>query len=364
MTERIGLHWFLPMQPDGEFIGTLEPMEREPTLAYLEQVTLAAERAGFDGMLVATGLYNWHENWVAATAALARSSRINMMIAVRPSQLHPVQFAHMAATVQNLFPGRLEINLVTGAARDDGWYGNFDDRDARFVRAREFLEVVRGLWFEDAPWSYDGSFYHVEDCILLKEPQIEVPLYLSGAAPPARELAAEFADWFLMWGTQVERIQEDVEGMRERAREQGRELRFGMRVHVIVRETEDEAWEAADRLISRIHPSVRERQLKELHAFANVGGRAAQQELVQGDLRIAPNLWAGVGLGRWGVATALVGDPSTVAERLREYHEAGIDMFILSGYPKLEEAERFGSLVMPLLRPTGPDSAVDCGGTR
>jgi alkanesulfonate monooxygenase len=326
-------------------------MEREPTFEYLEQVTLAAEAAGFDGMLVATGLADWVDNWVAASAMLARSERIKMLVAARPNQMHPAHFAHRVASLQNLFPGRLEINLVTGSARDDVWYGSVDDREARYRRAREFLEIVHGLWFEDAPWSYAGEFYTVEECILWREPCEPVPLYFSGAAPPARELAAEFADWYLLWGTRLADVAEDVERMRALARARGRELRIGMRIHVIVRETEDEAWAAADRLISRIHPEVMRRQLDEVHAHLGANGRGSQQALLRGDLILEPNLWAGIGLGRWGVATALVGDPEQVAARLHDYHEAGVGMFILSGYPKLEEAERFGRLVMPLLRP-------------
>lgn len=348
------LYWFLPLNPDGEFIGTIEPMEREPTFEYMEKVALAAEEAAFKGMLMATGLFNYHETWVAAAAILARTKSIRTLVAARPSQLHPVQFSHMAATLQNLFPGRLEINLVTGMARDDPWGGNFDDKELRYQRVREFMRIVNGIWTEDPPYNYKSDLYHIEDCVLIREPETPVPFFFSGAAPPARELAAEFADVYLMWGTHLHEIAEQVAAMRQLSAGYRRELRYGMRIQLIIRETEEKAWAAAERLISKVHPTVRELQTKELHVAGHVGGRGAQQKLfTSDDLRIGPNLWAGVGLGRWGVATALVGTPRQVVDRLIEYRDAGVDLFILSGYPKLEEAEIFGEMALPLAREAG-----------
>lgn len=350
---RMGLHWFLPMNPDGEFIGTLEPMERDPTADYLSQITTTVERYGFDGMLVATGMMNWLENWTTAAAMLARSQHVRMLIAVRPSQFHPAQLAQMAASLDNLFPGRIELNVVTGSARDDPWYGNFDDREQRYVRAREFFEVIEGLWYDDAPYTYKGRIFQLKDAVLAREPYDEIPIYVSGASPQARELAAEFGDTFLVWGDRQSQIASEVSTMKALAAQRGRELEIGMRIQIIVRPTEAEAWMAAERLISKLDPAVVEQQRGEVHARVHSGGRASQQALLKDNLVLEPNLWAGIGLGRWGVGTALVGSPDQVADRLLEYHALGVGMFIVSGYPKLEEAVWFGELVMPRLVAAG-----------
>ncbi|WP_027482747.1 LLM class flavin-dependent oxidoreductase [Deinococcus pimensis] len=346
--------WFCQLSRDGEFIGTKEKPPRRPTLEYVSSLIETAAEAGFSSLLTATNYHSEHENYTAAIAALARTRGAGLLIAVRPGMFHPAMYAKMIATAQNLFPGRVRVNIVTGSSpAENAMYGDFEDHGQRYERTREFMRVLRTLWEQEPPVSYESDVYSFKNAVLDPRPVVPVPLYFGGASDAAKRIAAELADVYLLWGERRDMIEERLGKMRELEKEYGRTLGYGLRTHVVVRETEEEAWQAADRLISRVDPEVR-RAFVESYKHVDGVGQLRQIEMLRnlkdGDLTVEPNLWAGVGMARSGVGVAIVGSPRQVADKIRDYESMGISTFIFSGYPHLEEARRFGELVMPLLR--------------
>ncbi|EPA8058432.1 LLM class flavin-dependent oxidoreductase [Klebsiella pneumoniae] len=322
--DKINVFWFLPTHGDGRYLGTTEG-GRPVDLPYLQQVALAADSLGYYGVLIPTGK-SCEDSWLVASALAPLTRRLRYLVAVRPGLQPPTLAARMAATLDRLSEGRLLINVVTGGDPvENKGDGIFLSHSERYQVTREFLDVYTRL-LRGEKVDYHGEHIHVEGAEVLFPPVQEngPPLYFGGSSDAAIDVAAEQIDSYLTWGEPPELVAEKLAVVRERAAARGRTLQYGIRLHVIVRETEEEAWAAADRLIA-LHQGSRD------------------------NLRIAPNLWAGVGLVRGGAGTALVGNPQQVAERIREYQALGISNFIFSGYPHLEEAHRFAELVMPLL---------------
>lgn len=348
--------WFCHLAHDGEFLGTKALPPRQPTLAYLSSIVETAGEMGFSSLLTAVNYHMHHETWTAAMALLARTQGAGLLIATRPGIFHPAQFAKMAATAQNLFPGRVRINLVMGSSSAErAMYGDFAGKDEQLARTRDYLKLMRRLW-QETPVDFDSPYYPVKGAVLEPKPSQPIPIYFGGASLAAQQLAAELADVYLMWADREAVIRERIDSVRSLAKAAGRQLRIGLRVHVIVREREAEAWQAAERLISRIDPEVRAAFLSAAQHVESAGQRR-QLELASGDnLLIEEHLWAGIGLARTGVGLAIVGDPQQVAGKLKRYQALGIDTFILSGYPHLDEARRFGELVMPLLGQRQPQA--------
>lgn len=353
--------WFAQLSRDGEFIGTATKPPRRPTLEYVSSLIETAAEAGFSSLLTATNYHSEHENYTAAIAALARTRGAGLLIAVRPGMFHPAMYAKMIATAQNLFPGRVRVNIVTGSSpAENAMYGDFEAHAQRYERTREFMQILRQLWTNQGPQSFESGLYHFENAVLEPPPVAPVPLYFGGASPVAQRVAAELADVYLLWGERQDMLEERLAQMRALEQDYGRTLRYGLRTHVVVRETEDEAWQAAERLISRVDPEVR-RAFVDSYARVDGVGQLRQFQMLQeaGDsLVVEPNLWAGVGMARSGVGVALVGSPEQVAAKIRGYERLGISTFIFSGYPHLEEARRFGELVMPLLKGAQDETRV------
>ncbi len=216
------------------------------------------------------------------------------------------------------------------------------------------MSILRKLWTEEGAISYTSELFSFEGAVLDPKPAVPIPLYFGGASEAAMRIAAELADVYLLWGEKREMIVERMQQMKALEGEFGRTLRYGIRMHVVVRETEAEAVAAAEKLISRVDPAVRS-AFESSYTNVDSTGQRRQIEMLQdslerGDLWVEPNLWAGVGMARSGVGVALVGDPQQVAAKIRDYQSMGIDTFIFSGYPHLEEARFFGELVMPLFK--------------
>ncbi len=347
----IDFGWFLPTMGDSETIG---PPTREPTVDYLVDVAKAAEDAGFAFALVPVGTMCM-DAWLASAVVAARTESLGFLVAMRPGFVAPTLAAKMSNTLDQLTCGRVLINVVTGGypaelAAD----GDFLDHDERYARTREFMQVVRKAWTAEGRWDHAGAYYRVQGGNVQPRPFQRPcpPFYFGGASEAAREVGATETDVYLLWGETLPMVLERIAEMRQRAATVGRTLRFGMRIHVVVRETEDEAWAAAGALIAGI-PDDFEQKVARVHSATDSEGERRQQQMRSaapngaGDLVLAPNLWAGIGKGRVGVGTALVGSGENVARRLQEYVDLGIDTFILSGYPHLEEAQRFGRYVMP-----------------
>ncbi|MFG1378259.1 FMNH2-dependent alkanesulfonate monooxygenase [Xanthobacter autotrophicus] len=343
--------WFLPTHGDGHYLGTSHGA-REVSLGYLRQIAQAADQLGYYGVLIPTGR-SCEDSWIVASALAGLTERLRFLVAVRPGLLSPAVAARMTATLDRISNGRALINVVTGGDpeenRGDGF---FADHAERYEITAEFLDIYTRL-LKGEEVTFTGKHLKVEGGKLLYPPvqQPHPPLFFGGSSAPAHEVAARQVQKYLTWGEPPALVAGKIKDLRARTAAVGRALSFGIRLHVIVRETNAEAWAAADKLISHIDDTTIA-EAQKVFARMDSEGQRRMSALHGGrrdKLEVSPNLWAGVGLVRGGAGTALVGDPQTVAERMKEYMALGIDTFVLSGYPHLEEAYRFGESVLPLL---------------
>jgi len=353
--------WFIPTHGDARYLGTSHGA-RAADFAYFKQVAIAADSLGYEGVLLPTGR-SCEDSWVLAASLIDVTRRLKFLVALRPGLVQPAQSARMAATFDRLSGGRLLVNLVTGGDPDElEGDGLFLPHGERYALSREFLTIWRELLERShtgESFDFEGTQLRVKGSKLLYPPvnRPYPPVFFGGSSPEAHELAAAQLDTYLTWGEPPAAVASKVADIRERAARHGRELEFGIRLHVIVRETEDEAWRAAAELVSHLDEGTVAAAQKKFAQMDSVGqrrmaalhqGRFNRADVREG-LEVAPNLWAGVGLVRGGAGTALVGNPQQVAERIQEYAALGLKYFILSGYPHLEEAHRFAELVFPLL---------------
>jgi alkanesulfonate monooxygenase len=378
-------HWFLPTSGDGRAIigrGHSIPLadpasgtghrpgaaphitgaaaqERPPDIDYLAQIARSAEQLGFEAVLTPTG--TWCEDaWLVTAALISQTQRLKFLVAFRPGLVSPTLAAQMAATYQRVSRGRLLLNVVTGGqAAEQRRFGDHLSHDERYARTGEFLAIVRGVW-SGVPFDFTGEHYQVTGATVMRPPDPLPGVYFGGSSAAAGPVAARFADTYLTWGEPPAQVAQKLAWMRRLAEAEGRTLAFGIRLHVITRDTEADAWAEASRLLDYLDPaeistaqqvlaaseSVGQDRMRALHASYRQGGPAR-------DLEVYPNLWAGVGLVRGGAGTALVGSHEKVADLIEEYASLGISEFILSGYPHLEEAYWFGEGVMPELRRRG-----------
>jgi alkanesulfonate monooxygenase len=321
----LDLAWYCPCEGDGHHLGTPAP-ERPPTFAYLLRVTQAAERAGAREILIPTGAINdsfapdaaFAESWTTAAALASRTRSIRLIVALNPAGISAALAAHQAATLEQIAPGRIAINLVAGGGPDDGYGHEPLEHAARYQRLEALAVALRA--------------------------RFAGPLYLGGASDTAKALAARVVDTYLMWGEQPEQLAGRIDEMRRLA---GRPMRFGLRIHIIARRSEREARAAATELLSRA--KVQEARAGEYAGFDSVGQARMNAIPADPDAWVAPGLWAGIRSVRGGAGTALVGNYRQVARWLRDYREVGIDMVIASGYPHLEEVRRVSRRVWTLL---------------
>lgn len=353
--------WFIPTHGDSRYLGTSKGA-RVADFDYYRQIAIAADSLGYEGVLLPTGR-SATRNLSRRVASMRLAATIQLSSQLRPGLVQPVQSARMAATLDRLSGGRLLVNLVTGGDPDElAGDGLFLPHEERYALSTEFLTVWRDVLrasHDGEAIDFDGEQLRVKGGKLLYPPISKPypPVFFGGSSGPAIDLAAEQVDTYLTWGEPPKAVAGKIGEVRAAAEAQGRKLEYGIRLHVIVRETEEDAWAAAGDLVKHLDEdviaaaqakfasmdSVGQRRMAELH-----GGRFDRNDIRAG-LEISPNLWAGVGLVRGGAGTALVGNPQQVADRIQEYAALGLEYFILSGYPHLEEAYRFAELVFPLL---------------
>ncbi|MFJ9019947.1 LLM class flavin-dependent oxidoreductase [Streptomyces sp. NPDC102259] len=356
-------HWFLPTNGDSRHVvggghgtpATASGRDRPPTVAYLSQIARAAEDLGFVGVLTPTGA--WCEDaWLTTAMVSQHTERLKFLVAFRPGFVSPTLAAQMASTFQRQTGGRLLLNVVTGGeSHEQRAYGDFLDKDDRYRRTGEFLQIVKELW-EGKTVDLAGEHLRVEDAKLARVPDPVPEVYFGGSSPIAGEIAARYVDVYLTWGEPPAQVAEKIAWIRGLAAKQGRTLRFGIRLHVITRDTSREAWAEADRLLAGFDAET----VRSVQAGLARSESEGQQRMLalhgggsRDGLEIHPHLWAGIGLVRGGAGTALVGSHAEVAALIKEYAALGIEEFVLSGYPHLEEAYWFGEGVLPLLAGEG-----------
>ncbi|MDX3925351.1 MAG: FMNH2-dependent alkanesulfonate monooxygenase [Shinella sp.] len=351
-TKPIDFFWFIPTSGDGAYLGSAD-QSRAPDNRYLRELAMVVDRLGYGGVLLPTGV-SCEESFVTAASLAPFTERLKFLVAIRPGVASPAYYARLSSTLDRISNGRLLLNVVVGGSPAElAGDGVFLDHDKRYDHAEEFFTIWEEL-LEKGEATLDGE--HIKAIgARLGFPPVQAPrppLYFGGSSDAGIEFAAGRTDKYLTWGEPPEQVAEKIGKVRKAAAAKGRDVTFGIRLHFIVRETDDEAWAAADRLISKLSDETIEEARQRFVKESDSIGQQRMFALHQGrrdKLEVAPNLWAGIGLVRAGAGTALVGSPKTVAARLREYQALGIDTVIGSGYPHMEEAFRVAELLFPEL---------------
>jgi alkanesulfonate monooxygenase len=359
--------WFIPIDGDGVRLGTREA-ERPPTFDYLREVAQTAERQGFSSLLIPTRFVNGlfdegaslAETWTMATALAAVTSRIRFLIAIRPGFIAAGLLAQMVATLDQISRGRVDIHIVPGGIPEDfERLGVVLDHAGRYEQAEELMQACRALWTGGLT-DFHGTYITLRGARCSPPPMGMPRFYQGGASPRAESLAARLAEVYLLWIEPLEPIAARIERVTAQARACGRTVTFGLRTHLVVRDDTDAAWATADRLIADADPHVVQQRQAVLVGTPMVGPQAQARRVAQH--RIGVHLWNGLSTVRVNCGTAIVGTPQQVTDELLAYWRLGIDEFILSGFPHLEECLRVSQEIVPRLRRAITAIPVDQGG--
>lgn len=348
MTRDLRFGWFIPTSGDTTAFGVQEATV-PPGLDLFVNVARAAEQAGFEYALVPVQTMCW-EAYISCAMVAAKTERIKMLLAARPGFIAPTVMAKMISTFDQLSGGRVSINLIAGGGYDEmAADGDFHSHDERYAIMDETVTIMKRVWTEKSPVTHEGTFFRIENARVEPKPLQKPypPFYLGGISEAAREICAKHADCYLFWGDTPANIALRIAETRQVAAKYGREaaLGFGMRLQIIVRENEADAWDFAHDLIrnaSDYQRGVIERMWEQSESNSRMKELAKVE-----DFMLAPHLWSGITSVRPGAGVAVVGNPEQVAATLQQFIDIGCTEFCLSGYPHDEEAERFGRLVMP-----------------
>ena len=339
--------WFSALcDDDYEFLGQPDPALKS-SWEHCRNIVLTAEKSGFDNILLPSGYALGIDTTVFAAAIAAITRRIRLLMAVRVGETWPPQLARQIATLDRLLEGRLTINIISSDMP-----GETMPSAPRYARTVEVMEILKTI-LNRQPLDHQGEHYKLK----LDPPGVTTvsgkcpPLYFGGLSEDAREAAARAADVYLMWPDTMPAVEAIVDDMTARAARHGRTLKFGYRVHVVVRETETEARAAADRLLSHLDAATGDAiRAKSLDATSVGVKRQAELRDSASDGYVEDNLWTGIGRARSGCGAAIVGDPGQVLRKLQAYQAIGMEAFILSGYPHAAEADLFARHVLPELQ--------------
>ncbi|MBA3038536.1 MAG: FMNH2-dependent alkanesulfonate monooxygenase [Alphaproteobacteria bacterium] len=353
--------WFIPTSGDGSYLGS-DDRSRPADPGYFREIAIAADRLGYTGVLIPTGVA-CEESFVLAGHLAAVTEKLKFLVAIRPGTASPAYYARLASTLDRVSNGRLLLNIVVGGSPQElAGDGIFLPHDERYAHADEFFQVFNQL-IETGKANLDGKYIKALNAQLgippVQEPR--PPLYFGGSSGAAIDFAGGRVDKYLTWGEPPAQVAEKIASVRKAAAARGKEASFGIRLHFIVRETDEEAWAAADKLISRLSDEAIAAAQEAFARNSDSVGQARMAALHNGrrdKLEVSPNLWAGIGLVRSGAGTALVGSPKTVAARLCEYQAMGIDTIVASGYPHLEEAYTVSELLFPEIGLGGPRNQI------
>jgi len=341
--------WFLPTRGDTDDYG--DPLKIPAGMEMFSRVARAAEAAGFEYMLIPVGHQCW-DAWMSGALMIGQTKSMRMLIAARPSYINPVLLAKMIATCDQLSGGRISVNLIAGQSEQENIAEGIKwGKEDRYAIMDEEVSILKALWTAKDTTDYDGRYYTLKKAELTPKPyQKPYPkFYLGGGSQQAWELSARHSDVHLFWGDTIEQIASNMKDIRAMAAKRGREneIGFGMRLQIICREKEADAWEAADGLIRNI-TEERKNYIRTHYAASVANQRVQELARTKGDL-IAPNLWTGLTKARPGAGIAIVGNPEQCAATLQQFIDIGCHSFCLSGYLHDDEANRFQRLVRPIL---------------
>lgn len=341
--------WFSALCGDDyEFLGVPDDGLRS-SFEHCGEIVKSADAHGFQNILLPSGWIVGQDALSFAAAMAPQTRQINQLVALRMGEVWPPMLARAIATVDHMAQGRLCLNIISSDMP-----GMKESNEVRYARSSEIIQILQKLWTTDGPLEWKGEYYnfHLPNCEAAKSYQQNGGplLYFGGISPLAQELCAKHCDVFLMWPETEERLAETMRGMAEKAARHERKIDFGLRIHVIVRETETEARAAAERLISKLDRE-KGQEIKNRSMDSHSAGVMRQDELraQSKDLFIEDHVWSGIGLARSGCGSAIVGDPDQVLAKLNRYMDMGIRAFILSGYPHLDECDLFARHVLPRL---------------
>jgi alkanesulfonate monooxygenase len=347
--------WFLPTSGDTAEFG-VPRSSIEITAEYLYKVVNAAEAAQFDYLLIPVDKACW-EAYIAGAFIAAATKKIKPLIAARPGYINPVLLAKMISTFDQFTGGRICVNLIAGQAEAEiQAEGIRYVKEDRYALMEEEVRILKALWLDPEPLTFNGRFHRLSGASIVPRP-VQKPhpkFYLGGGSNEAWELSAQHSDVHLFWGDTAERIADNIKSIRKLAAKHNREheIGFGMRLQIICRETETEALQAAEKLIRNVPEATRE--ILKRDTYNSKANQRVQQLVEEKGLWIAPHLWSGLTRFRRGAGIAVVGDPEQCARTLQNYIDAGCHSFCLSGYLHDEEAERFATLVRPILEHNNP----------
>jgi alkanesulfonate monooxygenase len=339
--------WFSALcDDDYEFLGVPDPALKS-SFEHCRDIVLAAETGGFDNILLPSGYALGIDSTAFAAAIAVLTKRIKLLLAVRVGETWPPQLARQIATLDRIANGRLNINIISSDIP-----GEVMASAPRYGRTVEVMEILKTI-LNGQPLDHSGEHYTLK----LDPPGATTlsgkcpPLYFGGLSPDARDAAARAADVYLMWPDTMPAVQAIVDDMTARAAGYGRTLKFGYRVHVVVRETEALARAAADRLLSKLDAATGDAIRAKSLDSQSVGvlRQAELREAAGNEGYVEDNLWTGIGRARSGCGAAIVGDPDQVLAKLQAYQAMGIDAFVLSGYPHATECDLFARHVLPRL---------------
>ncbi len=348
-TDAVEVAWFSALcNEDCRYLGVLDDDLRS-NYEHCGEIVRTADQLGYQNILLPSGYIVGQEPLEFASAIGPQTNQIQLLVAVRMGEIHPPMLGRAIATLDHLLRGRLTINIISSDLP-----GTKMESAERYRRSSEVIQILKQGWTGDRI-KFDGEFYNIDLASAPVAPyqQNGGPLlYFGGISPPAQALCAEHCDVFLMWPETEERLTETMRNMTRLAAEHDRVIDYGLRIHVVVRETEKEAHDAAMRLVSKLDDD-RGQELKHRSQDSKSAGVQRQDALREGADEhgyIEPHVWSGIGRARSGCGSAIVGDPDQVYEKLQRYIQMGMRAFILSGYPHIEECELFAKHVLPRLK--------------
>ncbi len=348
---RVEVAWFSALcSDDYEFLGVPEGKLRS-SYQHCGDIVQLADRLGYQNILLPSSFQVGQEPLPFSAAMAETTEQINQLVAIRMGEIHPPMLARHVSTIDHIAKGRLTLNIISSDLP-----GEKMESEARYARARESIEILKQCWTQEKI-DFQGKHYQLEipwtDPVKPYQQNGGPLLYFGGISPPAKDLCAEHCDVFLMWPETMERLEDTMRELSDRAAGYHRTIDFGLRIHMVVRETEEEARAAAERLVSKLDAEVGE-AIKS-RAQDNRSAGVMRQDALRAQTKddyIEDHVWSGIGRARSGCGSAIVGDPDQVYEKLQRYIDLGIRAFIFSGYPHLDECELFAKHVLPRLDTT------------